>query len=95
MQNISYRPKVPHLKELGTRGTPVAAIVLSAFLGGALLFFSNHFDELSSLSVVTIMLTYIFICFSAYKLFRDKKVRLLAGIGALITFAILVIYLVV
>lgn len=74
---------------------PAAAIVLSAFFGGTLLFFSNHFDVLASLSVITILLPYIFICLSVYKLFKDTKIRLVAAIGALTTLAILVIYFVV
>jgi amino acid transporter len=80
------------LKDIGSRGTPVAAIILSAFLGGGLLLFSNHFNELASISVITTLLPYIFICLSAYRLFIEKKIRLIAGIGAITTIAILILF---
>jgi len=89
-QNISSQFDIPVLKELSNTGTPAAAVLLSTFLGIALLFFSNHFAQLASISVVTILLPYIFICLSAYKLFSDRKIRLVAVIGALTTLAILI-----
>jgi amino acid transporter len=92
MQNISLKFKLPLLKDLSNMGTPATAVLLSTALGAALLFFSNHFDILASIAVITILLPYIFICFSAYKLFNERKVRLVSGIGALTTLAILVIY---
>jgi amino acid transporter len=92
MQNISLKFKLPLLKDLSNMGTPATAVLLSTALGAALLFFSNHFDMLASIAVITILLPYIFICFSAYKLFNERKVRLVSGIGALTTLAILVIY---
>ncbi len=95
MQNLSYKFKMPLLKDLGRNGTPNAAIILSAFLGGVLLFFSNHFNELASISVITILLPYIFICLSTYKIFDEIKIKIIASIGALTTFAILVIYFVI
>lgn len=95
MQNISLQFKLPLLKELGSRGTPTAAIILSAFFSGALLFFSNHFHELASISVLTTLLPYIFICLSAYKIFTHKKIRFVAGTGALTTLAILVTYFII
>ncbi|MCZ7357362.1 MAG: APC family permease [Candidatus Methanoperedens sp.] len=92
MQNISHRFRFPILKDIGDRGTPVAAILLSAFFGGGLLLFSNHFNELASISVITTLLPYIFLCLSAYMLFIETKIRLIAGIGAVTTIAILVLY---
>jgi amino acid transporter len=89
-QNISSQFDIPILKELSHTGTPAAAVLLSTSLGIALLFFSNHFDQLASVSVVTILLPYIFICLSAYKLFSDMKIRLVAAIGAFSTLAILI-----
>lgn len=89
-QNISFQFDIPILKELSNTGTPAAAVLLSTGLGITLLFFSNHFDILASISVVTILLPYIFICFAAYKLFSDRKIRLVAAIGALTTLAILI-----
>jgi len=82
-QNISSQFVIPVLKELSNTGAPAAAVFVCTALGIALLFFSNHFDILASISVVTILLPYIFICFAAYKLFSDKKIRLIAVIGAL------------
>ncbi len=95
MQNISCRFKVPLLKELGIKGTPVAAIILSAFFSGALLFFSNSFNQLADISVITTLLPYIFICLSTYKLFTARNIRLVASIGTLTTLAILVIYFII
>lgn len=91
MQNITSQFKVPVLKELSGRGIPAAAIILTAILSIMLLFFSNHFDQLASASVITTLLPYIFICVSAYKLFNVKKIRFIASIGAITTLAILII----
>lgn len=92
MQNMASRFKLSLLENLSSRGTPNATIILSAFLSVLLLFFTNHFSELASISVVTTLLPYIFICLAAYKLFHERKIRLVAGIGAFSTLAILVTY---
>jgi len=89
-QNISSQFDIPILKELSNTGAPAAAVLVCTVLGITLLFFSNHFDQLASISVVTILLPYIFICLSAYKLFNDRKIRLVAAIGAFTTLAILI-----
>jgi amino acid transporter len=89
-QNISSQFDIPFLKELSNTGAPAAAVLFSTALGIVLLFFTNHFDILASISVVTILLPYIFICLSAFKLFSDRKIKLVAAIGALTTFAILI-----
>ncbi len=91
MQNISLQFNVPVLRDLNKKGIPCASIIMSALLSAALLFYSNHFSELASISVITTLIPYIFICFSAYKIFNTKKIRLIAGIGAITTLAILVI----
>lgn len=48
-------------------------------------------SELASISVITTLIPYIFICLAAYKIFNTKKISLIAGIGAITTLAILVI----
>lgn len=91
MQNISFQFNMPLLKELNNRGTPASAVIISALLSASLLFFSNRFHELASLSVIAVLLPYIFICLSAYKIFNEKKIRLIASVGVITTLAILII----
>lgn len=82
------------MEELGARGTPTAAMILSAFVACVLLlFFSNHFQELASISVIATLVSYAFICVSAFKIFSDdSRTKFIGGIGALTTLAFLVIY---
>ena len=91
IQNLSGELNVPLLSELSTRGTPESATILTAILSSLLLLFSNRFDELASISVVTTLLPYIFVCVATYKLFKEKNIRMVACGGALTTAAILVI----
>ncbi len=95
MQNMSYLFRLPLLKELGKRGTPIYAIILSAFVAVFLLFFSNHFDELASMAVITTLLPYVFVCLSAYKIFNVNKIRSIAIIGVLTTLAVLVTFFII
>ena len=95
MQNMSYLFRLPLLKELGKRGTPIYAIILSAFVAIFLLFFSNHFDELASMAVITTLLPYVFLCVSAYKIFNVNKIRSIAIIGVLTTLTILVTFFII
>lgn len=92
IQNISFQFGLRSLKELSNWGTPTAAIMLSAFVSCVLLFFSNSFQQLADISVVATLLPYVFVCVSAYRIFRDSKTRLVAMVGVLTTVAILIIY---
>ncbi len=91
MQNLASEFRLPLLNELGKSGTPAAAIIASAFISAALLFFSNQFNELASISVITTLLPYIFLCLATYKLFDALKIKLIAITGALTTIGILII----
>ncbi len=91
IQNLSSELNAPLFSELSNRGTPAAATILTAVLSSMLLLFSNRFDELASISVVTTLLPYIFICIATYKLFKARNIRMVAFTGAVTTAAILVI----
>ncbi|MBU4492070.1 MAG: APC family permease, partial [Euryarchaeota archaeon] len=91
IQNLSSHLNVPWFRDLSASGTPAAATILTAILSSTLLLFSNRFYELASISVVTTLLPYLFICMATYKIFQEGKIRLIACIGAATTTAILVI----
>lgn len=90
VQNISFEQKLPLLPDLSKNGTPYIAIIISTIAGASLLLFSNHFAELATISVIATLLPYIFICTCAMKLFAKPKIRLVAAVGLVSTFAILV-----
>lgn len=90
---ISVTYQVPLLKDLSFRGTPAAALILGSVVATSMLFFSNHFTILASLSVITTLIPYIFFCIAAARIFPDKPVRLLvATAGACVTTLILLLY---
>ena len=95
MQSLSARFAVPWIGDLGMRGTPVYALIASCGLSAALLFASNHFDELASMSVITTLIPYIFFCIAAWITIRDTTVRIVSVAGASSTLAILAIYFIV
>jgi amino acid transporter len=92
LQNMAGRFRLPRLAELTPRGTPKAALVVSCILSGGLLFFSNSFDLLASIAVVTTLVPYIAICLVALRLSGQLRVRTVGGLGAALTAAILLLY---
>lgn len=94
LQNMAGRYRLPRLAELTPRGTPKTALVISCILSGGLLFFSNSFNLLASVAVLTTLVPYIAICLVALKLAREPRVRALGIVGAATTAAILVLYFV-
>jgi hypothetical protein len=60
-----------------------------------MLFFSNEFSTLAVLSVITTLLPYIFFCLVAFVLFHETRRRLVSGLGAVMTAAILVLFFLV
>jgi hypothetical protein len=64
-------------------------------MSGSLLFYSNHFDRLASISVITTLIPYIFFCVAAWLLDPSLKHRIISGTGMLSTAAILIIYFIV
>lgn len=91
MQNLTTGSRVARLGRLGRRGTPVAAIVAGSAAGAALLLFSNRFSVLASAAVVTTLLPYLFVCVAAGRMFPEWRRRVVSGVGALSTIAILVL----
>lgn len=92
LQNVSARYSVPYLSGLGNRGTPITSLIVSCGVCAGLLFFTNRFDVLASISVITTLIPYIFFCFSSWKSVPSVRSRIVAGVGALSTAAILILY---
>lgn len=92
LHNMAVRFRLPRLGELTPRGTPKAALVASSILSGALLFFSNSFDLLASVAVMTTLVPYIAICLVALRLSGELRVKIVGGLGAAMTAAILLLY---
>lgn len=93
LQNISSFFGFRLIKDLGSSGTPVVATIVASFSACVmLLFFSNHFEELANIAVVSTLLPYIFVCISAYKIFHNKKTKFIASIGAVSTSIIFAVY---
>lgn len=95
IHTISARFSVPVMKDLTRTGTPAFALVIGCTASGLLLLFSNRFEALATISVITNLVPYIFFCMAAWILVAERKVRLIAATGMLSTAAILVIYFVV
>ena len=95
LQSMSSGFSIPVIRDLNTRGTPAYALIAGCAVSGALLLFSNHFDQLATISVITTLIPYIFFCLASWVLVTDKKSRLVSATGAISTAAILIIYFVV
>jgi len=80
---------------LTPRGTPASALIAGCTISGALLFFSNHFDQLATISVITTLIPYIFFCLASWVLVTDTRARLVSAAGAISTASILIIYFIV
>lgn len=92
IHSLSARFSVPVMKELSRQGTPAPALLLGCVASGLLLLFSNRFEALATISVITNLVPYIFFCLAAWILVAETKVRVIAATGILSTAAILVIY---
>lgn len=90
LQNISFENHVPVVSNIGKNGTPYAAIIASALIGALLLLSDSHFEELATISVITTLLPYLFICACALKMFDSFKTRLVSSVGLLSTLVIFV-----
>ncbi|WAC05513.1 MAG: APC family permease [Methanoregula sp.] len=95
LQNISARFSVPLLMDLSRRGTPVAALVTGCTVSATLLLFSNHFNELASISVITTLIPYIFFCFCSWVLVPKLSSRIISLAGAASTAGILILFFLV
>jgi len=95
LQNISAQFSVPLVQDLSHRGTPVAALVTGCAVSAALLLFSNHFNELASISVITTLIPYIFFCLCSWVLVPKFSTRIISLAGAVSTAGILVLFFLV
>lgn len=89
LQNMAFENRLPLFSDISSKGTPYAAIMISALIGASLLFFSNRFEELATISVLGTLLPYVFICASTLRLFESARIRIVAGVGFVSTLAIL------
>ncbi len=92
LQPMSARFSIPKIKDLTRRGTPAAALVAGCATSSILLLFSNHFDQLATVSVITTLIPYIFFCLASWMLVTDTAARMISAAGAISTAAILVLY---
>jgi len=95
IQSLSTRFRIPRLGDLTPQGTPAYALVAGCGISAALLLFTNHFDELAIISVITILIPYTFFCIAAWILVRDTRSRIVSGAGAISTAAILLLWFVI
>jgi amino acid transporter len=95
LHSLSARFSVPKIRDLNLRGTPVYALISGCAISAALLLFSNHFDQLATISVITTLIPYIFFCLASWVLVTDTKARLISAAGAISTAAILIMYFIV
>jgi amino acid transporter len=92
LQNVSARYSLPYLSGLGNRGTPIVSLIVSCGTCAGLLFVTNRFDTLASISVITTLIPYIFFCLCSWVSVLTVRSRIVAGLGALSTAAIIVLY---
>jgi len=95
LHSLSGRLSIPKLMDLSGRGIPAYALAAGCFASAVLLLFSNQFEALATISVITTLIPYIFFCCASWILVTDVKSRLISSVGALSTAAILVIYFIV
>ena len=94
LQSMSAGFSIPLIRDLNNRRTPAYALVAGCAVSGGLLLFSNHFDQLATISVITTLIPYVFFCLASWILVMDIKSRLVAAIGAISTASIVIIYFV-
>jgi amino acid transporter len=92
IHSLSTRFHIPILGSLSKQGTPVQALITGGGISAALLFFSNRFNELAIISVITILIPYMFFCIAAWILVRDARFRIVSAAGVISTAAILLLW---
>ncbi|MFA4825747.1 MAG: APC family permease [Methanoregula sp.] len=95
LQSTAVQVSLPKIQGLTRQGTPAYALVLGCGMSAGLLLFSNHFEELATISVITTLIPYVFFCLAAWILVTDVKSRIISAVGAVSTALILIIYFVV
>jgi amino acid transporter len=92
LHSLAERFSLPKIRNLSPQGTPVNALLLGCAASGLLLFVSNRFGVLATISVITTLIPYIFFCIAAWILVAETKNRVIALAGAVSTAAILVLF---
>lgn len=92
VHNLASEYHLGRLSRLNMKGTPGLPLVICCILTIGMLFFSNEFSTLAILSVITILLPYIFFCIVAFVLFHQMGRRLVSGMGAVMTAVILILF---
>lgn len=92
LQSMSSEFFIPLLRNLNAKGTPASALIAGCVVSAGLLLFSNHFDQLATISVITTLIPYIFFCLASWVLVKDTKARLISASGAISTSLILIVY---
>ncbi len=92
LQSMSSEFFIPVFRNLNAKGTPAPALITGCAVSGGLLLFSNHFDQLATISVITTLIPYIFFCLASWVLVKDTKARLISASGAISTSLILIVY---
>jgi amino acid transporter len=95
LQNVAVKCSFPVFRNLSLRGTPVMALIAGCAISGTLLLFSNRFDQLASISVITTLIPYIFFCMTAWVLDPLWNRRVVSAVGIISTTVILVVYFIV
>lgn len=95
LHGLSARFSIPGMKDLNQQGTPACALILSCAISALLLFFSNRFEALATVSVIAILIPYIFFCLATWILVTEVRVRLISAFGGLTTAAILIMYFII
>jgi len=93
LQNLAATYRLRPLAALSERGTPTASLGAVCGLSATLLLFSNRFDTLASASVVANLVPYVAICVVAFAAVKARAARAIAAVGAVLTTAILALYL--
>ena len=68
LQSMSSEFFIPILRNLNAKGTPAPALIAGCAVSAGLLLFSNHFDQLATISVITTLIPYIFFCLASWVL---------------------------
>jgi amino acid transporter len=81
LQDLAHRHGIGSMSAIGSKGTPVPALVVSCFVPVLFLLFTNTFALLASVAVITTLLPYLGVCIASWLLFKGWKTRLVAVLG--------------
>jgi amino acid transporter len=93
LQNVAAMLGMAAVARLSRRGAPAAALFVSCALPAMLLLFSNQFSALAIAAVLATLIPYVAICLAAFVLLKTRVTRAVSLFGAVLTAAILVLYI--